>query len=115
MRRRDLAWLAIFPDPPTRLSRPLSKLEASAYVILKNDEFPIPWSGVDRTAHVKDAYLKWLFNFQEKLREYTDRTPPHQKPQDNSHLDHVPEAELAAEHDTLETSAGNATGRSPIS
>src|SRR5205814_10622810 len=47
MRRRDLAWLAIFLDPPTRLRRPLSELKASAYVILKNDEFPIPWSGVD--------------------------------------------------------------------
>src|SRR5206468_12518355 len=63
MRRRDLAYLAIFRDPCTRLSRPLSALKASAYVILKNDEFPIPWSGVDRTAHVKDAYSKRLCNF----------------------------------------------------
>jgi hypothetical protein len=59
MRRRDLAWLAIFPDPPTRLSRPLSKLEASAHVILEDDEFPILWGSVDGTAHGKDAYLKW--------------------------------------------------------
>jgi len=28
---------------------------------------------------------------------------------------HVPEAELAAQHKVRETSAGNATGRSPIS
>jgi hypothetical protein len=62
MRRRDPAWLAIFLNPPARLSRPLSKLETSAYVILKNDEFPIPWSGVDRTAHGKDAYSKQLFD-----------------------------------------------------
>src|SRR5579872_6852844 len=91
MRRRDLAWLAIFLNPPAPVSRPLSRFEASAYVILENDECPILWSGVDHAAHEKDAYSKRLSNFSEGLREYTDPTPPHQRPQDNSHL--VPELE----------------------
>jgi hypothetical protein len=41
MRRRDLAWLAVFPDPFTRLGRPVSDDIGPTRVILENDEFPI--------------------------------------------------------------------------
>src|SRR5205823_4286842 len=46
--RRDLAWLAIFPDPRTCLSRPVSELKGPT-VILENDDFPILGYGFDRT------------------------------------------------------------------
>src|SRR3954453_14702273 len=39
--RRDLAWLAILPDPRTRLSGPASELIGSTCVILKNDDLPV--------------------------------------------------------------------------
>ncbi len=57
IRRRDLAWLPIFLDPRTRVSRPVSELKGSTGVILENDDFPILRYGFDRTAHVKDAYF----------------------------------------------------------
>jgi len=56
MRRRDLARLTVFPDPFTRLSRPLSDIIGPAPIILEDDGVPIPWCGLNGTAHAKDAY-----------------------------------------------------------
>ena len=56
MRRRDLAWLAVFPDPFTRLRRPASDDIGPTRVILENDEFPISRCGLDRVAHAKRGY-----------------------------------------------------------
>ena len=56
MRRRDLAWLAVFRDPLPRLSRPESEVTGPTRVILENDDSPISRSGLERLAHAKDAY-----------------------------------------------------------
>jgi len=56
MRRRDLARLAVFPDPLTRLSRPVSDIVGPARIILEDDGVLIPWYGLNRTGHAKDAY-----------------------------------------------------------
>jgi len=56
MRRLDLARLAVFPDPFTRLSRPVSDIICPARIILQDDGVAIPWCGFNRTAHAKDAY-----------------------------------------------------------
>jgi hypothetical protein len=55
MRRRDLAWLAVFPDPFT--SGPVSEVIGPTRVILEDDNFTIPRCGLDRLAHVKYAYF----------------------------------------------------------
>ena len=91
----------------------MGELKASTRVILKNGEFPIPRSGVDRTAHVKDAYFEAVI--QSSLRK-TSRTETLLHPLkglkiivilDNSHFGaDVPQAELAAEHRAPEISAG---------
>jgi len=56
MRRRDLAWLAVFPDPFARLSRPMSDVIGPTRVILENDDFSISRCGLERLAHAKDAH-----------------------------------------------------------
>ena len=57
MRRRDLAWLAAFTDPFACLRRPVCDVIGSRRIILKDDDIPLPWRGVDRLAHAKDACL----------------------------------------------------------
>src|SRR3982074_2157721 len=56
MRRLDLAGLAVFPAPFPRLSRPASDIIGPARIILQDDGVAIPWCGLNRTAHAKDAY-----------------------------------------------------------
>src|SRR3982074_1869380 len=56
MRRLDLAGLAVFPAPFPRLSRPVSDIICPARIILQDDGVAIPWCGLNRTAHAKDAY-----------------------------------------------------------
>ena len=60
MRRRDLAWLIVFPNPFTRLSRPVNDVIGSIRIILKNDDFPISRCGLDRVAHAKTPILTVL-------------------------------------------------------
>src|SRR3979490_2264567 len=61
MRRRDLAWLALFTDPLTRLSRPVTDVISPTCIILKDDRIPIPRCGCNSFAHVKDAVLTMLY------------------------------------------------------
>jgi hypothetical protein len=56
MCRRDLARLAVFSDPFTRLSRPMSDVIGPTCVILENDDLPISRCGFGRVAHVKYRY-----------------------------------------------------------
>ena len=60
MRRRDLAWLAVFPDPFTRLGRPVSNVTGPTRFILENDDVPIFGCGPDRVAHVRMPILTVL-------------------------------------------------------
>lgn len=55
MRRRDLAWFAVFPDPVGRLNRPVSDVVALTRIILENEDLPVLRCTLDRVAHRKDA------------------------------------------------------------
>ena len=60
MRRRDLAWLAVFTDPFTRLRRPVSDVIGPKHVILEDYGLPVPRCGLNRTAHAKTPILTVL-------------------------------------------------------
>src|ERR1700682_40840 len=72
MRRLDLARLAVFTDPFSRLGRPVSDIVDPVRIILEDDDFPVPRCGFNRTAHVKDAYSELLLHFA-ILRPYPTR------------------------------------------
>jgi len=56
MRRDDLAWLAVFADPFTRLGGPVCDVIGSRRVILEDDDIPISRCGLYQVAHVSNAY-----------------------------------------------------------
>jgi len=56
MRRDDLAWLAVFADPFTRLGGPVCDVIGSRRVILEDDDIPISRCGRYQVAHVSNAY-----------------------------------------------------------
>src|SRR5882757_7685098 len=69
MRGRDLAWPAVFPDPFTRLSRPVSDVIGPTRVILENDDVPVPGCGLDRVAHAVLPCLRETILSHRVLRE----------------------------------------------
>src|SRR5690348_3383094 len=56
MGRRDLAWLTIFRNPLTRLSRPAGNVAGPARIMFENNSCSISRGGLDGTAHCEDAY-----------------------------------------------------------
>jgi hypothetical protein len=60
MRRRDLAWLAVFADPFTSLRRPVGDIIGPARIILEDDNVPVPRRGFNGSAHVKTPILPGL-------------------------------------------------------